>query len=963
MRASVVFVCAALLIATAAAEDFPKPYALPCTERENVFEFIQKPKVTIVAKDKYAITFAVKGNCDVTAGVVDREGRVVRHLGAGVLGPNAPEPFQKGTLVQKIYWNGKDDLGRYVKEPDALRVSIQLGLKPVFDRLLGPTDPRNLPGSVLGFAADRDGVYVFSKGRNIYVRKFDHDADYAGTIVPPPSDLPESKLGGRTYIEYEKGKRSHHGAFIMQDMGFNGNSVPGLDDSYIGTFQTASSKGRLFFCNGGGSYHHNQPSTLFYFYNDGSTDLKGSRGRQFITWRGRHTEQRFAVSPDEKWVYMVGLSGNNMNQPVVMRFSADGDEPATPFIGPKMTGKGMGAGFPPGSDNDHFNNPTGIDTDSKGRIYVADRHNNRVQVFSPDGKHLKTIAVPGVSIVQVHKNTGAIYALHRGTVKGRGVGRLSKYTSFENPVQEFGMDHVNAKTFVLDSWAAKPRVWMNGFVREVSQYERPPVANDVTVWEDAGKGFKMISDFDTEAGKSAGDNYIGRWSGGVFDHVNCDPVREQVYYQAFRGNPWVFDLKTGKKIARVKMRGPINDIAFDKRGYMHIHFDPGFHMPGVGRMDPEQKSIYKDHLGRVHEDMTVYAEVPYDYGVELTKPQTWGWIGGIPVKDQPGAKYFQDGFGVNMQGDLAVQTNIYYIPKMEEEGFASAYVGPKVRVARGGTWFCDSDPYTAYLKRIQEKLRKGEEIYFIKRRPGIPLAAGTVWTYDATGELREECAVIAHKLVVGLHMDEDGFLYFSNSRAKLFDGKVFLGGKGGNIGSAEPIVKYNRNPVTYTLVKTKPKKVRWLMKNAKVPMDPLPDRPTDLVSFGPFGSPQMGGGEVWADGVLWFYAGLSPAVAEGCTCPASRFHLDWYKRSFLPEAYRRSLGAVDTNGNLIMHFGRYGSLDDALAMKQGTDDIAVYLPRFVSATDNYLCFDDWGEKLVSCRLTYHAEETAPVVEK
>lgn len=76
--------------------------------------------------------------------------------------------------------------------------------------------------------------------------------------------------------------------------------------------------------------------------------------------------------------------------------------------------------------------------------------------------------------------------------------------------------------------------------------------------------------------------------------------------------------------------------------------------------------------------------MPYDYGVELTKPQHWGWNGGIPVKDQPGAKFFQDGFGVNMRGELAVESNIYYIPKMEEEGFESAFIGPKVRVQRGG---------------------------------------------------------------------------------------------------------------------------------------------------------------------------------------------------------------------------------------------------------------------------------------
>jgi len=114
-----------------AAEDFPKPYSPPCTERESVFEFTEKPVCKYLGDDKYEITFAVKGNCDVAVGLIDEKGVVVRHLGAGVLGSNAPVPFQKNLLSQKIYWDGKDDLGAYPKEPGKLRVRVMLGLKPV----------------------------------------------------------------------------------------------------------------------------------------------------------------------------------------------------------------------------------------------------------------------------------------------------------------------------------------------------------------------------------------------------------------------------------------------------------------------------------------------------------------------------------------------------------------------------------------------------------------------------------------------------------------------------------------------------------------------------------------------------------------------------------------------------------------------------------------------------------------
>ena len=41
-----------------------------------------------------------------------------------------------------------------------------------------------------------------------------------------------------------------------------------------------------------------------------------------------------------------------------------------------------------GTDNGQFQNPTGIATDSKDNVYVADTYNNRVQKFDSDGNFL-----------------------------------------------------------------------------------------------------------------------------------------------------------------------------------------------------------------------------------------------------------------------------------------------------------------------------------------------------------------------------------------------------------------------------------------------------------------------------------------------------------------------------------------------------------------------------------------------
>jgi hypothetical protein len=313
---------------------------------------------------------------------------------------------------------------------------------------------------------------------------------------------------------------------------------------------------------------------------------------------------------------------------------------------------------------------------------------------------------------------------------------------------------------------------------------------------------------------------------------------------------------------------------------------------------------------------------------------------------------------------VAVQSYIYYIPKMEDEGYALARQGPRLRSpTHGGVgaskWY-DGDPYGNYLREIAERQKRGEEVYSVPRRPGIPLAGATIWAYDRTGQIRPGPAVIAGGTMRGVQIDEDGAVYFVQLHGRLFDGKPFLHNRGSTIGASQPISPANRTPLTGTLLKTKEKQSRFLLKGPVIPMEPPPARPTELVPWGPFGYAEMGGGEAWADGFEWAYAGVSPCVPAGCTCPSLRLHLDWYKRTYVPEAYRHSLAILDTNGNLIMHLGRYGNLDDALRMKPGSPDIAMTLPRFISGTDNYLAFDDWGERLAVLKLNYHAEETAAI---
>jgi hypothetical protein len=304
-----------------------------------------------------------------------------------------------------------------------------------------------------------------------------------------------------------------------------------------------------------------------------------------------------------------------------------------------------------------------------------------------------------------------------------------------------------------------------------------------------------------------------------------------------------------------------------------------------------------------------------------------------------------------------VQSNIYFVPKMEEEGWAHAAAGANLRRAAGK--FTGPSRYSQFMQSIQAQQKRGVVVYNIPRRPGSPLSGATVWTYQSTGELHTELAVNAGRTMAGVKIDEDGAVYFVGLRVKMVGGRPYLNGRGGTVGAEEPLTRYNRSPFTATLFKTSAKQAKFLLANAKVQMDPPPDRPADVCGSSSFGAPQVKN-KIWVDGMAWMYAGVSPVVAGGCTCASSRFHLDWFKRSYVGEAYRHQIGIVDTNGNLIAHIGRYGNHDDAVKAKAGAEDFGLTMPRFISGTDNFLAFDDWGERFVSLKLKYHAEAVASI---
>jgi hypothetical protein len=93
--------------------------------------FKRKPSVTGNGKD-IKVAFEVSKNTDVAVAVLDSKGKIVRHLAAGMLGSNPPQPFKKDSLAQELAWDGKDDFGRPLPA-GAYRIRVSAGLKATLD--------------------------------------------------------------------------------------------------------------------------------------------------------------------------------------------------------------------------------------------------------------------------------------------------------------------------------------------------------------------------------------------------------------------------------------------------------------------------------------------------------------------------------------------------------------------------------------------------------------------------------------------------------------------------------------------------------------------------------------------------------------------------------------------------------------------------------------------------------------
>ena len=177
---------------------------------------------------------------------------------------------------------------------------------------------------------------------------------------------------------------------------------------------------------------------------DGAISKDGTKGLQVLK-----------LSPAGKVLLRLGTAGvrgddashfgspNNVTTaPNGDIFVSDGHAPIVPFIPAKLDmrimkfapdGTFIKQWGSPGAGAGEFNNPHALAFDAKGRLLVADRYNNRIEIFDQDGKFLtewKQFGRPSGFYIAGDRlyaiDADSTEAIHPGWHKGVWIGSISR---------------------------------------------------------------------------------------------------------------------------------------------------------------------------------------------------------------------------------------------------------------------------------------------------------------------------------------------------------------------------------------------------------------------------------------------------------------------------------------------------------------------------------------------------------
>ncbi|QDU96139.1 NHL repeat-containing protein [Lignipirellula cremea] len=924
-------------------------------QREENFELAGEP--TVVAQgDKVEITFHAAAWCDATVAIEDAENRIIRHLASGLLGPKAPAPFLPGTREQRLVWDGKDDHGRYVDDRNGLHVRVSLGLKPQYEKSLYYSPHKRIGEAVELLRATPEGVYVFDGKGVDHLRLFDHNGDYVRTVYPFPADKLDAVVGHdrRLFPQSNRELPVKYSLYQQTLLTSGDNASTGDRAGMTGRAATAMDvrDGQILLA-------HRRLNRLTTAGTTGGQPLTGPDTSVEIRIRagyktGEHPipPTSMAISPDGRWAYLTGYA---------YRFALNFDCMSSVYRLPLQEEGGLElfAGGPFGESGEgdrELSVATSVDVDAAGRVYVTDYMNDRIQVFSPEGKLLKSIPVFKPALVRLHKTTGQMYVFSwlvcnariyeqrkekvtttipsRLTVLG-AFDKPEKLAEYELPIPEFqgrystytGVEYAMLYNAEIDSWTDPPTIWLSrDCIQNIERGVHPGDGGRHTPWDKAGLALlrpqadgvlEVVRDFGQEV---VADPQVvrARPPTNAIQRLIVHPLTGKLYVGEADSSATIKAFKQLVEIDPETGQSQLIDTPFNA---LEAAFDLD------GRIYLRTTNVVARY------DFPSWREVPFDYGEELPKVGC-GLFGrfakvtsGLVMPAASPVCYHQGGFSIAPNGNIAASCAYRYAGEDRRE---EKQINPSVA---GGGEDVVGKPYTPKV--------------FPGRVFSSTGAAIHVW--DRHGQILFEDAVPGVPQMDGIGIDRENNLYMMATPTRVYDGEKYF------------------DEMSETLLKFRPGTSRVLSasKRAPVPLslEAQPDTPPVLHNSTL--------GNAWCDDPSWLYggvgfAGFNPSKAGGgCACWFARFTLDHFARSFAPEPLHFSVAVVDSAGNLITRIGQYGNEDsagpDSPAPLPG-DGVGLMHACYVGAhTDRRLFISDVGNgRIVSVKLNYHTDRRLPL---
>ncbi|MBL8024946.1 MAG: T9SS type A sorting domain-containing protein [Fibrobacteres bacterium] len=489
--------------------------------------FVRQPSITKEGS-AWTIDFELSEYSDVEISIVDKkDSSVIRHLAAGKLGSNAPAFLQKNSLRQNITWDGKDDFGVNVPQPDSMSVRVRAGMSTHTDMFVGEDlylfvgGGRATPSIIL---EDDGNVILFGKsGSNSFLRKYDAAGNYARTLYPPSASLSSDSV-----VAY--------GINVLPGVGWapkiTAPKSPTMTNSYLNdgnTFILSGGSGKLVLVNG----NNQQTITTSGCYISSTTKPLISSPAAPVGWKGPWGPQYLTPSHNPKFLYLSGRYYGNTNlgswltEACDTGFWADGQVfkvnlengivspfiklDSVPVLATERATKIGGAG-------NGYSAIHGTAIDDSGRVYVCDRLHKCIGVYDTNAVMLGSIPVADPDYVAVSKRTGAIYVISRTHNVNL---TLRRFNSWRNPASptatvqlttSTGDGYKGASAMVLTETNGITNIWLGYGTIGFRLYR-----DEVTT-------FSLLRDFST------GNSLMH------YDRIAVDRKTDQLFFEVHRAS-------------------------------------------------------------------------------------------------------------------------------------------------------------------------------------------------------------------------------------------------------------------------------------------------------------------------------------------------------------------------------------------------------------------------------------------